>query len=443
MTLFAIDGYNATVPRGVAEVKGSIVIACRRDLERLQSRSFRKGEYRRRLLFDPQVYLAELDATRYAARCATLASYSWFETGDLDFKRTGRSRTQTNWSKKKRRLIKDYWTGRAPENVDEAALYAANVQHQLGCEAIILAGPLTTNPNTDLHLELEWLDRGIDVTKKVNTTGVPVLATVALSDRVLTGIAPFENALLDTVIDQVSARHVDGVYIVLTTSTSLYYLADGDTVGALLRLVDGFKRAGLRHIVVNYATVAGLLALAVGADIICTGWYKSERRLNLAELADDEAKDRLAYPAYYCHQLASEINISQDLPRIAKAGRLDDYADVTRYSEPLLRAIREGIDLTKGDAIPDWQYQGGTTPASRGHFASAVGREAGEFVRLPADARIERARRWLASAVRLADELPTVVSSSENDSPLHQRTEVSHQRSWQQAFESFLLRKDS
>jgi len=439
MALFGLEGFRASIPEGVKTIDGSIVIACRREFESVAKKNFRKSPYRKHLLLDPQLYLTHLDPARCKSRCAALATYDWFERGDLPEKRTDKSRTQTKWRDKSKRIIHKHWTGKLPTGkaLEAAVRSVAQTQTQIGCEAVILAAPLTVNPNSDLALELDWLDRGLHAARRNSLFPSPVYATVALSDRVLSGINPFENAIVDTIIDQISAREIDGVYIVLELSNlSGYYLASGDAVGALLRLVDGFRRAGVKRIIVNYATVAALLAAAAGADTICTGWYRSERRLNLNELPDEDGG--IAVPAYYSHSLASEINVGDDLMRVVRAGRLHDFADETEFSAGLLRALRDG--KTPGN-VPEWEHRKGNHTASRGHFYSAIGRELGAIVGCDEKQRFEYAQRWLNTAVKLADAMSSL-SDPRND-PLNSRTEVTHQLGWQKAFEQFMKQRAS
>src|SRR6266446_1589315 len=212
MSLYGIEGFKQSIPPGVEYVSGSLVIPSRRTLESATKKEFRKGEYRARLLFDPQVYLTSLDPVRFRSRCASLASYAWFDCGDLEFKKTAKSRAgQRPWDEKRWKIIHEYWTGKMSEGDDigaDASAIAAT-QRTVGCEAMVLGAPLTTNPNSDLAVELEWLDRGIAAASKQNLLGLPVLGSVALSERVLTGIDPFENTLIDTIVDQFSTRKID------------------------------------------------------------------------------------------------------------------------------------------------------------------------------------------------------------------------------------------
>src|SRR4051812_30000912 len=162
MALYGLEGFAQSIPDGLP-VAGSIVIPCKRTKASASTRSFRKGEYRRNLLLDPQLYLTGLEAARCAARCSALATWEWFPTGELQKEKTGRTRTTQKWMKKSKKIIGKYWTGELPAATaaDAAVRDVARAQQEIGCESIILASPLTVNPNSDYSLELEWLDRGL------------------------------------------------------------------------------------------------------------------------------------------------------------------------------------------------------------------------------------------------------------------------------------------
>ena len=160
--------------------------------------------------------------------------------------------------------------------------------------------------------------------------------------------------------------------------------------------------------------------------------------MNLLDLPDPE-NELLAFPAYYCHQLASEINIDRDLPRLKSAGLLKEYSDRTEYSAGLLDGIASG-KVPKDGAIPPWEYQGGTTPSAIAHYATSVSKEAAYLTSLDLRRRLIYAKKWLNDAVAHADKLKAVAKDQQ---PLHHRTEVTHQRTWLSVFDDFLRRRSS
>ncbi|RYD63037.1 MAG: hypothetical protein EOP84_34000, partial [Verrucomicrobiaceae bacterium] len=249
---------------------------------------------------------------------------------------------QSDWKRSTEAVIHRAWKGALSSDPHEALIALANcvrMQEQLGCEAIILPSPLTADQDSNLNVEMAWLDLGMAVSSK-EAPNVPRLATVALSDASLRGVDPWKNQLLDVLIDQITARGPEGVYLVVEQANEQgYYCSHPNTIGAILRLAYEFRSSGLSRVVVGQVGTAGLLALAAGADTWSAGWYKNERCLRFADLEDREGR---AIPTYYSHALASEIHTEEDLSRFAKLRLFARIEDETPASSGLLRALRAG-----------------------------------------------------------------------------------------------------
>jgi hypothetical protein len=299
------------------------------------------------------------------------------------------------------------------------------VQVDLDCENYILPSPLTADQATDYSIELQWLDIGLSVAKRIKNNK-QILATIAISDSALRLIEPWENELIDLIIDQVSSREPDGAYIVLEQSNEQgYYCTHHNTVGCLLRLVHGLKTAGLKRIVVAYTGIAGFLSLLAGADIWSSGWYKSERKLKLTDIEDSEGR---AYPAYYSHNFAGEFNVENDLDQAYKRGLLPAIQELTSASAPLHTALRAGEKASK---VAEWKYKPANVTAAKEHFVSAIVNHTAEIANLSKDELFTYGLNWLENAKNLAE----TVSNFNNR---HDRTEISHQSSWYKAFKNFV-----
>lgn len=431
MGFFTPGGYKRSIPEGIGGISGSIIIPSLKPLDMLEPKKLDSMSYFDRRLLDPQVYLAELDAVRCSDRCTKLATYGWFDVGELDSARTSGHRGMQKWIQKSKRIIGDHWAGILPsgENREQAVAIALETQLSVGCEALVLPTPLIDDQFSDLGIEMNWLDDGLRIGG--GEYELPLLATVAIADSCLRQTDPSDNPIIDSILDQVTAREPDGVYLVLELATEEgYYCTSQNTIGSLLRLVDGFRQAGIGRIVVNYWTVAGLLALAFGADSWCTGYYLSERKLSRNE-CEDKTTMASAYPAFYSHPLAGEIHLKGDLDQLVDEGLLEAVADVTPFSEDLIRGLRKGFTVSD---VPAWVHSRNNVTSAKGHFASAMARETNALLSLGEEDRIAYVDQWLRGATRLATRLIAL----EDTAP---RTELTHQRSWLRAFTRHMERR--
>jgi hypothetical protein len=298
------------------------------------------------------------------------------------------------------------------------------VQSRVGVEGYILPAPLTIDINTSFDVELDWIEKGLALAKALDD-GRPVYASLALSDTTLRGPDPWKNPLLDVILDQVTARGVRNVYIVLEQANEDgYYCTHPHTVGALLRLCHDLKQGGVNRILVGYAGTAALLALAAGADAWTSGWYRSERRLKLADFEDHGG---LAVPAYYSHPMGGEFHLEHDLDDAVAAGFLSRIADKTSASEELLRALST---KKKVRAVPEWLHRRSNVAVAIEHFLLACARETNALAAMADDEVVAAVKNWLVGAEQIASDLYSIGS-------FHPRTSVDHQAGWLEAFEAF------
>ncbi|MEQ1870678.1 MAG: hypothetical protein ABL961_11700 [Vicinamibacterales bacterium] len=331
--------------------------------------------------------------------------------------------TQAAWKAATERTIIQHWRGTPTTllDIEQSVERAVTFQRDLGCEAIILPSPLTNDHASDYARESEWLEVGAERCAAI-APGLPALATIAISDTCLRGFAPQENTLIDIILDQVTARAPDGAYIVLEQANEVTYnCTSANTVGALLRLVQGLKAGGLRRVIVSYAGTAGLLALIAGADAWATGWYRGERRLRLSDIEQSEGR---AMPAYYSHPAATEFHLANDLSRVRDAGMLTLIRDETAHSANLLAALDAG---RVPHDVAQWQPRPSNVTAARAHFATAMIRETALIGGLDEADQIAYGSSWLGGARNAATALYQIGG-------FNQRTELDHQRAWREAF---------
>lgn len=156
MSFYVTTGYRFQIPDTV-HPDGSLIFARAMPMHQLERRRIdSRYPHMQKRLFDPQLYLAGLDAASARPHCANLATYPWFgiqglETFESDL------HTQSSWSGEARRNISRFWLRAAPsdpEVVRMAVEDCIEFQLRLGCEALILPSPLTIEPSSDYSDEL-------------------------------------------------------------------------------------------------------------------------------------------------------------------------------------------------------------------------------------------------------------------------------------------------
>lgn len=407
------------------EPDGSTLLASALPNHTLIRRKLDKYPHLRRRLFDPQLYMAGISANSDEMRrvCAKLASYSWFGVGGLDKFESGEFR-QADWMADAKSKVASAWPGKAPETgIADRARECIDYQRALGCEAVILPSPLTTEPGTHYGTELEWLDAGLLHTRSLGEQLTqPVYATVALSDLCLRLIDAGKNPLLDLVIDQVSAREVDGVYVVVEQTSELAetkHCSHFRTLWSVLRLVHEFAHDAELAVGVNFVGAFGLACEAAGATWWASNWYKSLYRLRL----QDRIAGGRAYPTYWSHPLTLDINMESDFDALAAASVLSRYEDWTPASEGLLTAAKSGVPAS---SVGAWAYSPSNVTAAKDHFVlSAIAHEQ-EYSKLTGTERLDTILDWLKAAMLGATEVATELGAQ-------CKTKLDHVQAWYDA----------
>lgn len=407
------------------EPDGSMLLASALPSHTLLRRNMKKFPNLDRRLFDPQLYMAGISANSDEMRkvCAKLASYPWFGVGGLGNFKSGEVK-QAQWMAEAKRRIGSSWPSNAPQtDIADRARECIEFQRTLGCEAIILPSPLTTEPGTNYHAELEWLDAGLRHVHSLREgLSQPVYATVALSDLCLRLIDAGKNPLLDLIIDQVSAREVDGVYIVVeqtSESTDTKHCSHFRTLWSVLRLVHEFASDAELSVGVNFMGVFGLACEAAGASWWASNWYKSLYRLRL----QDKIAGGRAYPTYWCHPLILDINMASDFDSLARAGLLASYEDWTPASEGLLEAAKAGVSAS---SVGAWTYSPSNVTAAKDHFLlSAIAHEQ-QHSKLSGKARLQAVVDWFEAAMTGSTEVV-------NELGAQCKTRLDHVQAWHDA----------
>lgn len=427
MTFYANIGYRFKLP-GNAVTDGSVVLARAMPMHQLERRRIdRRYPHMVNRLFDPQLYLGNVDATRAQSFCSKLASYPWFGVSNIPSYDSG-LRTQQEWAERAERDIVDLWpqaTPTDPTAINSAVQECIDFQVRNDFQAIILPSPLTTDPATSYDEELAWLDEGIRIAQG-DQAELPLFASVALSDLCMRYTQPSDNRLLELIADSVSARGVDGVYLVLEQASEpaeTRQCCDVRSLQSMLTLVHYLSRdAGLR-VIVNFMGVFGLALEAAGAEIWVSGWYKSLYRLRIADIATTGR----AFPTYWSYPTILDIHMENEFDRVVAAGHLTLISDNTPAAQGLLSAANRGIPSTQ---VPVWTYRQSNVASAREHFFRSAIQADNAHTALRGTAMIDSVSGWLDQARNGADIVARSIGGEI-------RTKVQHVRAWHQAFSGY------
>jgi hypothetical protein len=387
-------GYRWDLATSVDEVRGGVFLAS-------GNNTLRFGRVARpelkHVLLDPQVYLAGLDPDTCGKVCARLGSHPWFCIPDLPEFDSNEGGVRA-WQKEAEKAILKHWKGSPPQGAQVAlsARRALEGQLNFGCTHILLPSPLLDEREDEAATLGEWLDAGLEEAEALEV-GQPLLATIALSESLLTPQAFVPSGFLDAVVDQVTSRQgIDGVYIVVALQGASAH--PFETALAVHRayatLAARFREAGCEQVMTNFADVAGLAYFGIGATDFATGASQSLRRLCLAGFRDEGGG--IAVPHLYSHSSVAEFSSEEDLKPIVAKGLLHRIEDETSYSQVLFEALRDG---KSAGTVPAWAESQNNITAAQRHFVARMSLEATSMQKLGTPAkRLGSVRRWLEDA---------------------------------------------
>lgn len=414
------------------QADSAVVLCGAMPMHQLERRKLKQYPHMKHLLFDPQLYLAEIECGSSKGRkhCAKLASYPWFGVTGLPTYDSANQK-QHHWMTEAVEKISKIWPGKAPTDPEAVALGArecVDFQIRKGTRAIIVPSPLTVDFASDYAAELQWVDDALAHVKALGGVEVPVFASVVISDLALKFHEPEHNPLLATVLDQLTAREVQGVYIVIEQSSEpsdTRHCASPKTLRSLLYLVHQFSREAQLQVGINFQGAFGLVCEAAGATWWASNWYKSLRRFRLLD-ANAEGRTR---PWYWSAPSCLDINMESDFDLLAAAG-LQRIADETPSCVELLLAAKQG---KASKTVLDWEYRVNNRTAPIAHYLhSAIKMETALEAHPDGAPRLEHVETWLASAAATAAWASPKLGPSARTSP-------SHVQEWLEAFRSYRL----
>lgn len=414
-------------------IAGSIISVSGIEAARLLRRPFKTYSHLQRRLIDPQLYLAGLPKEMYPGAVARLVTYPWFVNVEVPNFATAEHGKLENWQEQFGETLFDSWPGTPADNpagIRTAIQKAVDLQVRLECESIILPGTLTRNVSKGLDAEMAWLDTGLSVTREVGRR-VPVFASLAITQDLLSSEVPENSRFLDSIADQFAAREVDGVYLVMAqTAEQGYSLKDESALTAILMLIDDLARVAKRRVIVNHLGPFGAVTTAAGAEIWATDYYLSRRRLVFSDLMEKSGGSQM--PRYFSTPLMGDLGVEHDLDMIAKKGLFDKVRVDTWAAKQLHEALRDGRPAS---SVYAWQYERTRTTAAKAHYLTAMDRLGRRLANSNTEGRITIVHSLLQTAASLADALK---KSGVSDSYF---TELGHQEVWLRAYERFLKRR--
>jgi hypothetical protein len=437
MTFYSTMGYTYKLPPSVAP-SGTILLCGALPMHQLQRRQPKppkaskkpkplKHPHMARAIFDPQLYLASLDANQTATQCVKLATYPWFGIASQLASYDSREQRQNEWMKAALQRIGSLWPGKVPTEpgaIQFGIQECVDLQIRLGCEVIVLPAPLTHDPSTTFHDEIHWLDAGVGYARAV--TQLPIYATVALADLCLRYAAPEANTLLELVADTIGARGVQGVYLVVEQASEpqdTRQCGNARVLASALHLTHLFAHDCGMAVAVNFFGAFGLACQAAGARLWSSHWYKSLHRLRLA----DQGAPGRAYPSYWTSRGAFDVNLDADFDAVVAAGALPAIADSTAAAANLLAAASRGVSSQQVGA---WAYRQSNVATCIEHYLQSATAADTALMTLPEGQRVEAVEQWLVNATAVAQQ---AMNATGPDA----KTKAKHVAAWLQAFRDY------
>lgn len=411
---------------------GSMILAGTIPMPMLERSKFDQYPHMRVRYFDPQLYLAQLDPNQSKGYCSTLASYPWFGAQKIKkFKSDLQKRA--DWRREVKTNILSLWP-RAPlspgQNADliiDAVRECIEFQLRIGCRAIILPSPLTYNPNTDYQDETFWLDTALQYISGIPSFDKPVYATLAITDGCLKYSAPNQNHLLDLILDVVSARKIDGVYLVIEQAGESEFdrqLGNTNTIWSALHITHLLTHDCHLQVGVNFFGALGLILEAAGADFWASGWYKSRYRFRLA----DKIGQGRAFPLFWSHPAAADIHMKSDFDNLVTAGFIGTLAQSTPASSNLIFAVEQGAS---SDDVLEWEYSPSRITAATEHYFYSIIDADRTLSALSKNERLDFIEnKWLVPAAKYAQAISQTLGSRKD-------TKTEHVQSWLDALRRF------
>ncbi len=429
MAFYLNAGWSFTVDPGI-NPDGAIILSSGIAYPSITRRKIdTKYPYMKNRYFDPQIYLERLDPHESPKPCFNLISYPWSGTKSLpEF--DSDIYNQKQYKQEQLNRIVEIWNDRDQETdeyIVKAVAKAIDFQIHLGCAGIILPSPLSRDSTTDYSRELAWLDSGLNYIKQKHIK-LPVFATLALSDACVRYLKVSENTFLDLVSDSISAREVDGVYILveqMSEPSETRYLGNFNAIQSTLELIHQFSNENQLKVITNFFGPFGLVCSAIGAQVWATDWYKSLIRCRLA----DKIGGGRVFPSFWSYPMACDINLKSDIDTIFHRGYFPKVYEETTASKSLLNGLLSGKSVQD---IPAWRYTSGNKTSPMEHYRLSMIHANNVLNNTPQNGKLDYIQQWLEDATNLVDQIKPILGSEST-------TKTDHVKAWKDGFLAYRL----
>lgn len=421
-------GYRFSLPSGV-NPDGAILLGSKIAKHALERRKIGKIPFLTYRFFDPQLYMASINAYECSDDCVKLSSYPWFGTKNVQAYESNEL-NQKQWKENAKKTILDSWLGETPNDpslVRGMVKDCIDFQITLGCAGIILPSPLTFDFGTDYGLELMWLDFGLEYVRSADIK-LPIFATVALADACLRLQDPSSNQLIQLILDSVSARELDGIYFLVEQGNERQdtrYLSNSRTLESALYITHVFSNVCRLRVIVNFFGPFGLALEAAGAEAWASDWYKSLERFRLGDIP--KPTTAIAMPSFWSYPLTADINLDAEFETLIYAGLMDRIKDLTSASESLFRGVLDRVPVSQ---IVDWRYAKSNVAAAMEHYELSAIQAERLHSRYTGKKRLDFVEKWLTDAVDIANQVKTIL-------PKPPKTRIDHVYAWKDAFSNY------
>lgn len=405
-------------------VDGYVFNASGINMEQASRREFtyNEGQW---LLFDPQLYLTELDGEICTNTCTKLLTYPWFGIETPSFNSSEMS-TKEWMSQVKSDVTWDPHIPTTEEGIKAVVRNCLQFQVDFGVTHLIVPTPLIDNSDDQFGTQIDWLNAAAQLK---NEFTLPMFATVAISDFLLAPFEPQNNPLLQTILDNLTVSDFEGIYVlVVQDDAPRIRLTDLHVVQSLLYFSRIAGAISSKDVLVNFADDFGDVCVSSGAIAFVGGTTTKNRRMCLSDFTDRSGG--AAYPHFYSRSLIGDYLSKDDLSKIrdARLLRLIE-SDVTAESEPLLKALRAGSDPND---VPDWRQSRNNVKSANVHRVLRLHQSTRESDELDANQKLDVTLTWLQEAEAHVKLLETRFG----ENPLSE--DGRHVEVWRKAFETLI-----